>query len=114
YNTGTGNVWTVCSQKAYLFSMPLLGLLMMVIVCAGLILCIVPGVIWFVRFSFAPQVLIDKQCSPLEALRISYAMTKNNFWELWAYNFIWFALATSFLFLPIMIMATMHLYYQLK
>lgn len=52
------------------------------IVIGGLILLILPGIIWGIKFSFAPYLIIDKGMGPLEALRESAEMTDGRKWDL--------------------------------
>ena len=47
----------------------------------GIILLIIPGIIWGVRFSFAGLILIDTRTSPMSAMKESYAITKGKFWQ---------------------------------
>lgn len=51
-------------------------------VMGGLILLIVPGIIWAVRFSFAPIIVIDTDSGPIVSMKESYAITKGYFWKL--------------------------------
>lgn len=51
----------------------------------GLILLIVPGVLWGVRFSLAPIIVVDKKIGPVMAMKESYAMTKGIFWKLFGF-----------------------------
>lgn len=55
------------------------------IVFGGLLLLVVPGIIWSVRFSFATFYVIDKKMKPVEALKASYAATKGMFWDLFLF-----------------------------
>lgn len=59
-------------------------------VLGGLILLIVPGLIWLVRFSFAPIIVIDTVMGPIKSMKESYAITKGNFWKL---TLFWIVLA---------------------
>lgn len=59
-------------------------------VLGGLILLIVPGLIWLVRFSFAPIIVIDTAMGPIKSMKESYAITKGNFWKL---TLFWIVLA---------------------
>jgi len=52
------------------------------VVLGGLILLIIPGIIWAVRFSFAPVIVIDTKMGPINSMKESYAITKGNFWKL--------------------------------
>jgi len=52
------------------------------VILGGLILIIIPGIIWAVRFSFSPIIVIDTKSGPVAAMKESYAITKDNFWKL--------------------------------
>ncbi len=58
------------------------SILMPLTVLAGLLLLIVPGIIWAVRFSFSPLIVVDTKTGPVKAMRESWAITKGNFWTL--------------------------------
>jgi len=47
----------------------------------GLILLIVPGIIWAVRFSFSSFIVVDTKVGPVAAMKESYAITKGSFWK---------------------------------
>lgn len=57
-------------------------LLMMFIVLGGLILLIVPGIYFSLKYYFVPFLLIDKKMGPKEALAASAKMTDGIKWEL--------------------------------
>ncbi len=59
-------------------------------VVGGLILLILPGIFWAVRFSFATIILVDTKTGPITAMKESYAMTKGKFWKLFLF---WLAIA---------------------
>lgn len=48
----------------------------------GLILLVIPGLIWAVRFSFSSFVVVDTKVGPITAMKESYAITKGNFWKI--------------------------------
>lgn len=52
------------------------------VIVAGFILLIVPGIIWAIKYSFAPLILIDTNTTPLGALKESAAITKGKKWQL--------------------------------
>ncbi len=56
----------------YLLTTILYGLIVM----AGLVLLIVPGVIWGLQFMFAPFAAVDGNVGPIEALRQSSRLTR--------------------------------------
>jgi len=45
----------------------------------GLILCVVPGIIWLIFTAYAPIIALDKGTSPVEAITASINMVKENF-----------------------------------
>jgi uncharacterized membrane protein len=46
------------------------------IVAAGLVLLVVPGVLWAARFCFAPLLVLDRELDPIEALHESARLTR--------------------------------------
>lgn len=52
------------------------------VVAAGLILLLIPGLFWSIRFSFSPIVLVDTKMGPVKSMKESYAITKGSFWKL--------------------------------
>lgn len=53
-----------------------------IIVPIGIVLLIVPGIIWAVQFSFYPLLIIDKNLNPIEALKASSRLTHGYKWQL--------------------------------
>ena len=49
-----------------------------IVVIAGLLLFVVPGVIWALRFGFATIAVVDRKLSPLSSLRFSSRITKGH------------------------------------
>jgi uncharacterized membrane protein len=60
-------------------------LLYALIVLAGLILLIVPGIIWAVQYRFFPYFIIDRACGPLAALEHSSRLTTGARWHLFLF-----------------------------
>ncbi len=50
--------------------------LMTIIVIGGMILLVVPGIIWGVKFSLFPYFIVEKNAGPIEALKASAGVTK--------------------------------------
>ncbi len=48
------------------------------IVIAGLILFIIPGIIWAIKYQFFAYLIIDKNMAPMEAIKKSGEMTAGN------------------------------------
>lgn len=70
----------------YLFATILYGL----IVFAGLILLVVPGIIWAVRYSQYGFLVVDKSMAPMESLRTSAEMTRGSRWNLFLFGLVLF------------------------
>lgn len=52
------------------------------IIFSGMILLIVPGIIWSIQFSFYGYFIIDKGLGPIEALKQSSRITRGSKWNL--------------------------------
>lgn len=57
-------------------------LLMSIAVGLGLLLLIVPGIIFALMFAFAPLIVIDRGLDPIEALKESKRITEGHRWQL--------------------------------
>jgi uncharacterized membrane protein len=60
---------------AHFFSYLLTTVLVALIVTGGLVLLVVPGVLWALRFGYAPFLVADAGHDPIEALRESARLT---------------------------------------
>lgn len=58
-------------------------------VSVGWMFFILPGFIALLRFVFFPYFILDKNVGPIAALKMSYEMTKNHVWDIFAF---WVAL----------------------
>jgi uncharacterized membrane protein len=58
------------------------------IVFGGLLLLIVPGIIWSIKFQFFGYFIIDKGMGPIEALKASARITQGVKWELFAFGLL--------------------------
>lgn len=58
------------------------SILFPLLVFVGLLLFIIPGLFWAVRFSFSPLIVIDNKSGPIVSMKESYAITKGSFWKL--------------------------------
>ncbi|MBU0546412.1 DUF975 family protein [Patescibacteria group bacterium] len=65
-----------------LFEYFLGSLLYSLIVLGGIILLIIPGIYWALRYQFAPLLIVDKGLKPVEALKKSAVMTEGIKWKL--------------------------------
>ncbi len=55
------------------------------IVFAGTILLIIPGIIWGIQFCFYDYFIVDKGLGPIEALKRSSAITRGVKWDLFGF-----------------------------
>jgi uncharacterized membrane protein len=58
------------------------------IVFGGILLLIVPGIIWSIQFFFYSYLIIEKGMDPIQALKASSAMTKGHKWELFLFGLV--------------------------
>jgi uncharacterized membrane protein len=56
------------------------GLVTTIIIIIGLIMLIVPGIIFACRLAFVPYLVLDEKMEAMEALKASWAMTKGYGW----------------------------------
>jgi len=65
----------------YFFAIVLWGLITWV----GMILLIIPGIIWGIKYFFCDYFVIDKKSKPIEALKQSAAITRGIKWQLFVF-----------------------------
>jgi uncharacterized membrane protein len=63
------------------------------IVLAGFILLIVPGIIWGIKYSFFGYLIIDRGMGPVEALKRSGEITKGYKWDLFLLGLLFFGIS---------------------
>ncbi len=68
----------------YLLASILYGLIVML----GLILLIVPGIIWAIKFQFYGYLIVDRNLGPIEALKGSSAVTRGAKGDLFVLGFL--------------------------
>jgi len=56
------------------------------IVIGGIILLIVPGIIWGIKFSLFPYFIVDKGLGPIEAIKASGQATEDAKWDLFLFG----------------------------
>jgi len=92
------------------------------IIMAGLILFIIPGIIWGLKYQYGVYLVIDRKMKPIEALKASAKLTSGVKWELFGFYLLSmvitflgiFALLVGYLIaVPVIIVATAHIYRQL-
>ena len=73
-----GDLWAPHPFWKFVWGSILVG----VIVILGLILLIVPGVIWALRYLFVPYLIMERKLAPFEALKESARITYGHKWQL--------------------------------
>ena len=68
----------------YLIGSIIYGLIVMV----GLILLIIPGIIWAIQFQFFSYLIIDRGLGPIDALKKSSEITKGVKWDLFVFGIV--------------------------
>jgi len=63
-------------------------ILYVLIIAGGLILFIIPGIIWMIRFQYFGYFLIDKNKGPIESLKLSYQASKGSTLNILIFNIV--------------------------
>lgn len=63
------------------------------IVLAGLILLIIPGIYWGIRYNFFGYLIIDRDMKPVDAIKRSGELTRGVWWHLLGFWIVMWALA---------------------
>lgn len=64
------------------------SILYTLITWVGIILLIIPGIIWAIKFQFFHYFIVDKGVGPIEALRRSSKITKGAKWDLFLFDIL--------------------------
>ena len=87
-NNEKGEFSDIFSQYALFFNYLLAGIIYYAIVIIGLILFIIPGIIWGVKYQFFTYFIVDKKAGPIEALKKSAEITKGAKWNLFIFGIL--------------------------
>jgi len=81
-----------------------------IVVLVGYLLLVFPGVIWGLKFHFAPWLVIDKGMGPIEAMKVSSQMTMGMKWDLLGFHVVVsVVMAIGFVLLGVGMIVTMPL-----
>ena len=58
------------------------------IVIGGVILLIIPGIIFSVRLRYVSYLIVDKNLTPVEAIKKSWSITRGNTWNLFFFGIL--------------------------
>jgi uncharacterized membrane protein len=64
------------------------SVLYFLIIIGGLILLIIPGIIWGVKLSLFPYFIVEKSLGPVQALRASSEATTGSAWDLFLFGLL--------------------------
>ena len=64
------------------------SILFMLVVWAGIILFVIPGIYWGLKFQFYGYFIVDRGCGPVESLRRSSQITQNVKWKLLGFGIV--------------------------
>lgn len=90
------------------FSFFVASILFGLIIFGGLILLIIPGIIWSLKFQFFPYAMVDRGTGIIESLKLSAKITDNNKWNILLFNIMQgLVLLLGFLLLGIGVLAAL-------
>ncbi len=78
-----------CFGKNY-FEIMLANLLVTIIIIVGIVFLIVPGIIFAVKLTFVPYLVLDKDMKAMDAIKASWEMTKGHGWQIFFIGLISF------------------------
>jgi len=118
-----GKFTTLFSCTSFFIKYLIAQILYNLIVLGGLILLVIPGIIWAIKFQFFAYLIVDKRLGPIQALKKSSQITKGSKWDLFLLGILFFfinLLGVLLLFVglfftvPIVIMASVFVYRKLS
>lgn len=73
------------------------------IVLVGILLFIIPGIIWAIKFQFYPYLIIEKGLNPIQALKRSSQITKGSKWDLFIFTLMIFGITLGIMLIGLII-----------
>lgn len=84
-NVNLGHLFSIFPQIVQFI---IANILYSLLVGIGLILFIVPGIYWAVKYCLFPYFIIDKKSGPIEAFKLSGQATHGAKWDLFAFGIV--------------------------
>ncbi len=122
YEGGKGEWSDLYSSYPKLLNYIVASLLYGLIVFAGTLLLIVPGIIWAIKFQFFGFFIVDKNLGPIEALKKSSELSKGNISHLFLFGLaitgvsllgLLCFIVGLFVAIPVVLMASVFIYRKL-
>jgi uncharacterized membrane protein len=88
YDYQTSSIRQLFSGLPLLFTGFILGIIYKIIVSFGMILLIVPGIIFMIKYGFYELILVDKKTGILDSLRQSAELTNGAKWQVFGLLFV--------------------------
>lgn len=80
--TSLQDLFIIQNLVKYILASMLYGLITLI----GIVLLVVPGIIWSIKFQFYSYLVVEKGLGPVEALKASWEMTKGVKWNLFLFG----------------------------
>ena len=87
YDTNYTPIQTIFRNFHFAFRLGIGLLIYLLVGLLGMLLFVIPGIFWFVRFSLFSYFLIDQDRGVFDSFSASYKATKDHFWPLFC---VWF------------------------
>lgn len=81
---GSASVWDLFLSMRKMFKVLIANFLWMILVAVGLVLFVIPGIYWWVKYSQIIFLILDKDIGPIEAFKRSGEITAGAKWDLFA------------------------------
>jgi uncharacterized membrane protein len=82
YEKRRGDLGDLFSQTSLFPDYLVATIVYVLIVIAGLILLIIPGIVWAIKYSYYGYYIVDKRKSPFDAIKASGQATKGHKWHI--------------------------------
>jgi len=92
YDRGTSSFDRIFVTFPFFLSYLIAGFLYSFVVGVGLILLIIPGIVWALKYGFFDLMIVDTGCGPIEAMTKSGNLTYGHKWQLFLFFVIYIAL----------------------
>lgn len=99
------------------------GILYALIYLAGLILLVIPGIIWSIKFQYFGYIILEEKIGPIEALKKSAQITRGHKWQLFLFGLVLLAvnmlgllcfIIGVFVTIPLSMLANAYVYKKLS